>query len=181
MAEEEKEVEDIKEEDVDQEDVEQEAARRAVKRDAKGRFLPGSSGFTGKRSEHGRGKYLTDIIKLKFGEELEVWVDKYATTRLQRREIMADALAQLISTGEIKLPDRYRDGKHIKGKLYSYNKEQYLNHLLKVLRYVEPPVQQVELSGGVDGVVFDNEFFDQALEQVQSEIEKAEADGDELD
>jgi len=176
MAEEEKEVEDIKEEEVEQEEV-----KRTVKRDAKGRFLPGTAGFTGKRSEHGRGKYLTDIIKLKFGEELEVWVDKYATTRLQRREIMADALAQLISTGEIKLPDRYRDGKHIKGKLYSYNKEQYLNHLLKVLRYVEPPVQQVELSGGVDGVVFDNEFFDQALEQVQSEIEDAEADGDELD
>jgi hypothetical protein len=161
--------------------MEEEEVKKVIKRDSNGRFLPGTAGFTGKRSEHGKGKYLTDIIKLKFGEELEVWVDEYATTRVQRREIMAEALAQLISTGEIKLPDRYRNGKHIRGKLYSYNKEEYLSHLLKVLRYVEPPVQQVELSGGVDGVVFDNEFFDQALEQVQSEIEDKEPDEGELD
>lgn len=150
------------------------AEEREVKRDAFGRWLPGASPNNGGRPRG--GKALTDIIKLKFAEPMEVWLGN-KLTKLERREIMADSLAQLISTGRVKLPDRMVDGKLEKGIVFDYNGDEWLKHLIKVLRYVEPPVQEVEVSGGVDGVVFDREFFDQAM-KTDEELEKAEEDSD---
>ena len=147
---------------------------RKVLRDAKGRWLPGASpNVTG---HYRKGKYLTDLIKLKFAEPMEVWFEG-KLTRQERREVMADSLAQLISTGRVKLPDRMVDGKLEKGIEFKYSGDDWLKHVIKVLRYVEPPVQEVEVSGGVDGVVFDREFFDQAM-KTDEELEKAEEDSD---
>ena len=151
------------------------AEESKVKRDALGRFVPGSS-----PNPHGRprgGKALTDLIKLKFAEPMEVWFQG-KLTRIERREIMADCLAQLISTGKVKLPDRMVDGKLEKGIVFDYNGDDWVKHLVKVLRYVEPPVQEVEVSGGVDDVVFDREFFDQAMMTDEELSEKAEEDSD---
>lgn len=150
------------------------AEESKVKRDALGRWLPGSVANTTGR--YRKGKYLTDLIKLKFAEPMEVWFQG-KLTRIERREIMADCLAQLISTGKVKLPDRMVDGKLEKGIVFDYNGDDWVKHLIKVLRYVEPPVQEVEVSGGVDGVVFDREFFDQAM-KTDEELEKAEEEVD---
>lgn len=145
------------------------AETSGVKRDAFGRFVPGTS-----PNPHGRprgGKALTDLIKLKFAEPMEVWFDGRLTLQ-QRKEVMADCLAQLISTGKVKLPDRMVEGKLEKGIEFKYNGDEWLKHLIKVLRYVEPPVQEVEVSGGVDGVVFDREFFDQAMAVDEEPVEE---------
>lgn len=147
---------------------------REVKRDAFGRWLPGGSPNSSGRPKG--GKALSDLIRLKFAEPMEVWFQG-KLTKLERREIMADSLAQLISTGRVQLPDRIVNGKVEKGIVFDYNGDDWLKHLIKVLRYVEPPVQEVEVSGGVDGVVFDREFFDQAM-MTDEELEKAE---DEVD
>lgn len=150
------------------------AEEREVKRDAFGRWLPGGSPNSSGRPRG--GKALSDLIRLKFAEPMEVWFQG-KLTKLERREIMADSLAQLISTGRVQLPDRIVNGKVEKGIVFDYNGDDWLKHLIKVLRYVEPPVQEVEVSGGVDGVVFDREFFDQAM-ITDEELEKAE---DEVD
>lgn len=151
------------------------AEERKAKRDQFGRWLPGASGNT--TGNYRRGKYLTDLIKLKFAEPMEVWFNG-RLTRQERREVMADCLAQLISTGQVRLPDRMVDGNLEKGIVFNYSGDDWLKHVIKVLRYVEPPVQEVEVSGGVDGVVFDREFFDQAMKTDEERAEEAEEDSD---
>lgn len=145
--------------------TESEEKKGKILRDSRGRFLPGTVGFSGERKYHGKGKYLSDLIKLRFGDEMEVYLDNNLT-RLERREIMADSLAQLISTGEVKLPDRIVDGKRVPGKVFKYNGSEWLKHLIRVLRYVEPPAQEIEVSGGVEGIVFDDAFFEAAIDEI---------------
>ena len=136
-------------------------ADKVILRDSHGRWLPGSNPNPGGQNLS-RGHRLTDLVKQKFGDDMEVYIDKQLT-RKQRKEIMAEALAQLISTGEIHLPDRLgADGEIIHGKVFKYNSGEYMRQMIRVLRYVEPPVQEVAVSGGVEGIVFDNEFLQQA-------------------
>jgi len=109
------------------------------------------------------GSRLSDLIKRRFGEAIEVYIDKNLT-KVQRKEIMADTLAQLISTGEVRFPDRPdpdKPGEIIKGKVFKYTSEEWIRQIIRLMRYIEPPVQEIEVSGGVQGVVFDNEFLDQ--------------------
>ena len=73
---------------------------------------------------------------------------------------MAEYLAQLISTGEIRIPPREIDGQLVDGKTFRYNGDEYMQHLIRVLRYLEPPVQQVDLNSSVSGVIFDKEIDD---------------------
>lgn len=133
-----------------------------ITRDAQGHFLPGFSARLGVPVTK-KGHRLTDLVKQRFGDDIEVYIDK-TLTRKQRKEIMADALAQLISTGEIRLPDRPdpdEPGGIIKGKVFKYNSAEYMRQMIRILRYIEPPVQEMVISpGGVEGVVFDNEFLD---------------------
>jgi hypothetical protein len=128
-----------------------------VMRDAHGKWLPGSSpNPQGKLP--GKNTYIADIIREKFCEEMDVEIDG-KLTRIERRRVMGDALAQLISTGEVRLPNRYaEDGSVIPGKVYKYGASEWLKHLIRVLRYVEPPITQVSVEGDVSGILFDKEI-----------------------
>ena len=135
-------------------------------RDAMGRFVKGSAPRAGIERGVKGGTKLADLIRRKFSDEMEVYFDG-KIDRMQRKEIMADTLAQLISTGEVHFPDRPdpdEPGKIIKGKVFKYNSEEWIRQIIRLMRYIEPPVQQIELQGGVQGVVFDNEFLDQVAE-----------------
>jgi hypothetical protein len=142
-----------------------------VQRDAQGRFLKGSTGAVLRGKP---GTRLADLIKRKFSTEMEVYLgDKL--TRMERKEIMADTLAQLISTGEVRFPDRpdpEKPGEIIKGKVFKYNSEEWIRQIIRLMRYIEPPVQEIEISGGVQGVVFDNEFLEQVDIQPEPEGEQ---------
>ena len=127
-----------------------------VMRDAGGKFVVGHKGIGTKPKA---GQSLSDLIRLKFGEEIAVYVDK-KLTKVERRELMAEYLAQLISTGEIRIPPREIDGQLVDGKTFRYNGDEYMQHLIRVLRYLEPPVQQVDLNSSVSGVIFDKEIDD---------------------
>ena len=132
-----------------------------VFRDAKGRWLPGSNPYpTGKLP--GKNTYIADILREKFCDEMEVCLDGNLT-KVERRRIMGDALAQLISTGEVHLPDRPgKDDKGnpiiIKGTVFKYSAAEWVKHVIRILRYVEPPVTQIEVEGGVSGIIFDKEI-----------------------
>lgn len=133
-----------------------------IPRDAQGRFLKGVNPG-GMRK--GGGSRLSDLIKRRFSDAIEVYIDKNLT-KLQRKEIMADTLAQLISTGEVRFPDRpdpEKPGEIIKGKVFKYTSEEWIRQIIRLMRYIEPPVQEIEISGGVQGVVFDNEFLEQVI------------------
>lgn len=142
-----------------------------VMRDAQGRFLKGSTASMMRKAP---GTRLADLIKRKFSSEMEVFLDgKF--TRIQRKEIMADTLAQLISTGEVHFPDRPNPdlpGEIIKGKVFKYNSEEWIRQIIRLMRYIEPPVQEIEISGGVQGVVFDNEFLDTVVVPPEPEGEQ---------
>jgi hypothetical protein len=132
-----------------------------VLRDSRGRWLPGSSPASRRPKTS-----LADLIRKKFSEEMEIYLgDKL--TREERSVIMAEVLAQLISTGEVHFPDRVgENGERIAGKVFKYSGSEWAKQLLRLLRYVEPPITNIEVSGGVDGIVFDKE------------IEGDESDGD---
>ena len=128
-----------------------------VFRDAKGRWLPGSNPYpTGKLP--GKNTYIADILREKFCEEMAIELGGQMT-RVEKRRIMGDALAQLISTGEVHLPNRYaEDGTVIPGRVYKYGAAEWVKHVIRILRYVEPPVTQIEVEGGVSGIIFDKEI-----------------------
>jgi hypothetical protein len=128
-----------------------------VMRDAHGRWLPGSTpNPQGKLP--GKNTYIADILREKFCEEMDIEIDGKATP-VERRRIMGDALAQLISTGEVHLPNRYgADGTVIPGKVFKFRGDAWLKHLIRVLRYVEPPITQIQVDGDVSGILFDKEI-----------------------
>jgi len=131
----------------------------AVARDAHGRLLPGSvNNPTGRpKAEH----TLASLIRVEFGKEIEVLIGDNLT-KLERRQIMADAMAQLISTGKVKLPDRVdENGNVIKGVTFDFPASEWMKHLIRLFRYIEPPVTNIEVSGGVDGIIFDKEITDE--------------------
>lgn len=131
----------------------------AVMRDANGRLLPGSVNNPNGRPKSGHT--LADLIRVEFGKEIEVLLDGNLT-KLERRQIMADAMAQLISTGKVKLPDRVdENGKVIRGVTFDFPATEWMKHLIRLFRYIEPPVTNIEVSGGVDGIVFDKEISDE--------------------
>jgi hypothetical protein len=128
-----------------------------VRRDAKGKWLPGSSpNPRGKLP--GKNTYIADILREKFCDEMEVELSG-VKTKVERRRIMGDALAQLISTGEVHLPNRYdEEGNVIPGRVYKYGAAEWVKHVIRILRYVEPPITQIEVDGDVSGIIFDKEI-----------------------
>jgi len=69
---------------------------------------------------------------------------------------MADALAQLITTGEVFLPGSFdRRGRLRPGKHFEFSADEWLSNLIKLLRYIEPPVTEIGLSEGTKGIIFD--------------------------
>ncbi len=128
----------------------------AVLRNEKGQWLPGQTPNPAGRPK--KGSALADLIKLEFGRDIEVLIDGMPT-KMERRQIMADGLAQLISTGEVKLPDRMdADGNLIPGKVFKYTSDDWMKHLIRLFRYIEPPVTNIEVAGGVEGIIFDKEI-----------------------
>lgn len=144
-----------------------------VKKDAQGRFLPGNQSWKLGKGAPRRKRRLSDLIKMRMEEEMDITVDGLEM-KMRRNEIMADALAQLISTGEVRLPDRTINGKFVNGRVYTYSAPEWTKQLLRVLRYVEPPLQEVSVSGGVEGIVFDNEF----LQQMEPPADEPEGESD---
>lgn len=134
-----------------------------IKRDEHGRFLKGNPPGPAVtiRRETGRGpstRQLTKAIKEAFEKRIETAdnLDYNNSIRRKRKDVMADALAQIISTGECQLPD-YRDknGEWHQGKHFTFDADAWMTHLIKLVRLLEPPVTQVDLGEGMKGVVFD--------------------------
>ena len=136
-------------------------------RNAQGQFVKGSAPRAGLGRGVKSGTRLADLIKRKFSDEMEVWMDG-KLTKMQRKEIMADTLAQLISTGEVRFPDRVADdGTVLKGKVFKYNSEEWIRQIIRLMRYIEPPVQEVVVHPGEpEGIVFDREFADAIADNV---------------
>jgi len=127
---------------------------KIVRRDARGRWLPGSLVNPAGRPKK-TGRHISNLIKAAFDEKVDVIIGR-AVTRLERKQIMANALAEFISTGRITLGDTLdEDGNVVKGSKFKFTAENYMKHLLMVLRYVEPPDTIVNLKGGVNGLICD--------------------------
>ena len=145
-------------------------AESGIIRDALGRFVKGSAPRAGLERGVKQGSHLADLIKRKFSDEMEVYLDGNLT-KMQRKEIMADTLAQLVSTGEVRFPDHPdSQGNLVKGKVFKYTSEEWIRQIIRLMRYLDPPVQHIELQGGVQGVVFDNEFLNM-LPNPQNEVD----------
>ncbi len=133
-----------------------------IMRDAKGRFLPGSTANPGGYVRESLARFIKD----EFDGELYVLDGKRQPKNVQHKKIFANALAQLISTGEVRLPDRIdENGNTIPGRRFKFSSDEWMRHVIRVLRYVEPPVTTIELAGGVEGIIFDKEIIDVELEE----------------
>ncbi len=133
-----------------------------IMRDAKGRFLPGSTANPGGYVRESLARFIKD----EFDGELYVLDGKRQPKNVQHKKIFANALAQLISTGEVRLPDRVdENGNTIPGRRFKFSSDEWMRHVIRVLRYVEPPVTTIELAGGVEGIIFDKEIIDVELEE----------------
>lgn len=123
-------------------------------RQAGGRF-----GVMTKRKWTGDGskssRRLATLIRDEF--DLEVEIDDCGEIfHVSRKQILADALAQLISTGRVHLPDtRDRDGKLVPGKQFDFTTNNWIKNVIMVLNYVEPPVGNVNVSNTVQSIVLE--------------------------
>ena len=113
------------------------------------------------RKETGRGATTRSLAKA-IKDAFEVRVDTVDTLdennriRKKRKAIMADALAQIITTGEVYLPGSFdRRGRLRPGKHFEFSADEWLSNLIKLLRYIEPPVTEIGLSEGTKGIIFD--------------------------
>lgn len=113
------------------------------------------------RKETGRGATTKSLAKA-IKDAFEVRVDTVDTLdennriRRKRKAIMADALAQIITTGEVYLPGSFdRRGRLRPGKHFEFSADEWLSNLIKLLRYIEPPVTEIGLSEGTKGIIFD--------------------------
>lgn len=137
-----------------------------IMRDAKGRFLPGSTANPGGYVRESLARFIKD----EFDGELYVLDGKRQPKNVQHKKIFANALAQLISTGEVRLPDRVdENGNTIPGRRFKFSSDEWMRNVIRVLRYVEPPVTTIELAGGVEGIIFDKEIFDKEIIDVELE------------
>lgn len=140
-----------------------------AQRDAHGRFVKGVQSYPNALHGVRTGNRMADIIKKRFDEPMEIYLNQGKTlTTMERKEVLADVVAQLVTTGEVNFPDRpdpEEPGKVIKGKKFHYSGSEWAKQLIRILRYVQPPVQEVMISpGGVEGVRFDKEFADNVID-----------------
>jgi hypothetical protein len=160
-----------------------------VKRDEHGHFLKGNppGPAVEMRRETGRGPsthHLTKAIRDAFEMRIETAdnLDYNNRIRRKRKDVMADALAQIISTGECQLPDyRGKDGEWHKGKHFTFDADAWVTHLIKLVRLLEPPVTQVDLGEGMKGIVFDMPIPHQDDEDDEDEVAVVDVDFSEED
>lgn len=137
---------------------------KVIYRDAQGKFMPGSHANPDfEKPGWKRKPFIADIVKDSFSKEIEVLVDGNKT-RMERREIMADLFGQMISTGEIKLPDRMVNGELVPGRTMRFSGDDWLKHAVKIMHWIEPPVTQVQVEGDVSGIIFDKAIDDSKSE-----------------
>jgi len=106
-----------------------------------------------------KGAKIADLVTGRLSKQIKVELPEEGVTLVERRIILAEALIQLLTTGEVRLPDR-RDpdtGELIKGKIFTYDADGWIEHVTKLLRYIEPPVQQMEVND-IKGVFMSKDF-----------------------
>jgi hypothetical protein len=102
---------------------------------------------------------IGDIITGRLTKAITVELPGEGATIMERRIILAEAIIQLLTTGEVRLPDR-RDpatGELIKGKVFDFSGDSWIENTTKILRYIEPPTQQVEVND-IKGVFMSKDF-----------------------
>ena len=102
---------------------------------------------------------IGDIITGRLTKAIQVELPGEGATIMERRIILAEAIIQLLTTGEVHLPDR-RDpatGELIKGKVFDFSGDSWIENTTKILRYIEPPTQQVEVND-IKGVFMSKDF-----------------------
>lgn len=102
---------------------------------------------------------IGDIITGRLTKAIQVELPGEGPTIMERRIILAEAIIQLLTTGEVHLPDR-RDpatGELIKGKVFDFSGDSWIENTTKILRYIEPPTQQVEVND-IKGVFMSKDF-----------------------
>lgn len=106
-----------------------------------------------------KGAKIADIVNGRLNTQIQVELPGTGPTLMERRIILAEALIQLLTTGEVHLPDR-RDpmtGDLIAGKVFDYDANSWIEHVTKLMRYLEPPVQQMEVND-IKGVFMSKDF-----------------------
>jgi hypothetical protein len=109
---------------------------------------------------------LSTLIKDEFDREIEI-DDCGEIFKVTRKQILADALAQMISTGRVVLPDtRDTDGAIIPGKHFDFSPNNWIKNVIMVLNYIDPPVSNVRVNNTVQSIIFDKNFADPKNEEV---------------
>ena len=102
---------------------------------------------------------IGDIITGRLCKQIQVELPGEGPTFMERRVVLAESIIQLLPTGEVHLPDR-RDpetGELIRGKVFDYSADSWIENVTKILRYIEPPTQQVEVND-IKGVFMSKDF-----------------------
>jgi len=102
---------------------------------------------------------IGDIITGRLCKQIQVELPGEGPTIMERRVVLAESIIQLLTTGEVHLPDR-RDpetGELIRGKVFDYSADSWIENVTKILRYIEPPTQQVEVND-IKGVFMSKDF-----------------------
>jgi len=106
-----------------------------------------------------RGAKIADLVAGRLSSQMQVEIPGEGPTIMERRLILAESLVQLLTTGEVHLPNR-RDpvtGELIEGKVFDYGADSWIENVTKLMRYLEPPVQQVEVND-IKGVFMSKDF-----------------------
>ena len=102
---------------------------------------------------------IGDIITGRLCKQIQVELPGEGPTIMELRVVLAESIIQLLTTGEVHLPDR-RDpetGELIRGKVFDYSADSWIENVTKILRYIEPPTQQVEVND-IKGVFMSKDF-----------------------
>lgn len=99
-----------------------------------------------------KGTTLTDLIQLALEEEVDCYYGNGSHERIARRAIWARHLVDMAVYGQIVLPSKEGLGE---GRILKFGADSYAKHVIKMLRFIEPPVPEVINPAGVTNIIFD--------------------------
>lgn len=145
-------------------------------RDAQGRLLRGYKQVVvgnPNKARRNNPKEKSKQFKLLIEREFEKIVDTYVNGELrlaEKKEIMAEHIANMVVFGQIRLPS---DNPEEEGRVLRFRSDDYMKHLLRVLRYLEPPETEAQVISGVETIIWDLPIG-QEVHQKQMELQEQE-------
>jgi len=108
---------------------------------------PGAS-----RGRAKKGTTLTDLINIALDEKVDCYYGNATHERITRRAIWARHLVDMAVYGQIVLPSKDSLGE---GRVVKFGADSYAKHVIKMLRFIEPPVPEIVNPAGVTNIIFD--------------------------